>query len=998
MHYDKVQDALASDFAEDLEIEQGLSPLQGQGRSLGRRAAPRGRGTPAGTLGCTASTLGFLVAACALAFLAALTSTHITSGGSTMARKQAGVSHVVVQEEAGDKGEAEPCSEETMPGPCEADEELSGSLCYKKCALLTGGNYSVRTSGWSCCREEPCSLSNTQVDVGVCSGFSVAGGHVASCPRQPGQCQPGEELFNSLCYRTCSNSTGGNFSLRVAGSTCCKRDHARDDEHDCSGEGMSHSSPKYNVGIGPDGKDSEPHAPGSWAGGDMSAMKCNPTGKPNPDRHRDPHAPDHGQKGNCSDAEELFEGLCYTRCRILTNGTHPQRTSGWSCCKGGGSCSMNDTKIHFGVCSGFAVRGGLDHKRCPEAPMACREDEEPFGNLCYKKCRLLTADRYAYRAAATSCCKVDEFPRVIKCLAPGLSVTDHAFDVGGDGPTSQPTTLPELELKPKVIDDADPVAGIGSVDESVPAVIEKQSTELLVEMGGFFYLQNVESELCARAEYGELLNGAHLVYAKECTGTDTLLEKVYGSQDDVEKGHFHLKLVESSYCVNVDAGEVGDDAKLIFRRTCGGEKNKFRESGKDSSGHFFLQSVAGNFCVHVDDMSPVPGAQLMMYEGCRGANNRFVTVPVEESVIAEQCGVYVSRHGCAWTSQWGCPGVVGAKGTAQNDGSFGYECCCNFGLWKQQGVFFAMEFQECTSAVMEDPALLSQFSEALRSAIATVAHVKINRVQLQLSEGRGVVVEALVLADEYMEKERVTRNLNNETRVAIREEAGLKSIKGISAVCSGTGHPERSEALTRAELPAESAECEVLLEAFVKSSHSSECLTRCHESRNSSVHLTIPGRTAAMQALNASHFAQPANQKVLEQLKNRSCDFNTCRWECMRERLRETQDAHLQACTEEKGIQGFCEATLAPHADSAAFEDAGLMDLKLPGDPHPHSLSRAQRDYNLEMIGILERIPACSLPCAPSKSMAKCSALPLTGSIFVLAMALAWHSGDAGLV
>ena len=31
--------------------------------------------------------------------------------------------------------------------------------------------------------------------------------------------------------------------------------------------------------------------------------------------------------------KELFGGLCYLKCSLLTNGTHPVRSSGWTCCR-----------------------------------------------------------------------------------------------------------------------------------------------------------------------------------------------------------------------------------------------------------------------------------------------------------------------------------------------------------------------------------------------------------------------------------------------------------------------------------------------------------------------------------------------------------------------------------------------------------------------------------------------------------------------------------------
>jgi hypothetical protein len=39
---------------------------------------------------------------------------------------------------------------------------------------------------------------------------------------------------------------------------------------------------------------------------------------------------------------------------------------------------------------------------------------------------------------------------------------------------------------------------------------------------------------------------------------------------------------------------------------------------------------------------------------------------------------------CAWTSDWNCPNqAAGRLGAAGDDGSQGYECCCNQGFWQQ---------------------------------------------------------------------------------------------------------------------------------------------------------------------------------------------------------------------------------------------------------------------------------------------------------------------------
>merc|ERR1719499_2471133 len=49
-----------------------------------------------------------------------------------------------------------------------------------------------------------------------------------------------------------------------------------------------------------------------------------------------PLAPKENLKdGNvCDDKEELYGGLCYKKCSLLTQGEAPIRTSSWTCCDG----------------------------------------------------------------------------------------------------------------------------------------------------------------------------------------------------------------------------------------------------------------------------------------------------------------------------------------------------------------------------------------------------------------------------------------------------------------------------------------------------------------------------------------------------------------------------------------------------------------------------------------------------------------------------------------
>jgi hypothetical protein len=46
---------------------------------------------------------------------------------------------------------------------------------------------------------------------------------------------------------------------------------------------------------------------------------------------------------------------------------------------------------------------------------------------------------------------------------------------------------------------------------------------------------------------------------------------------------------------------------------------------------------------------------------------------------AYTCAAYCESTGCGWTSSWSCPWAAedGSVGRAGDDGSIGYDCCCN---------------------------------------------------------------------------------------------------------------------------------------------------------------------------------------------------------------------------------------------------------------------------------------------------------------------------------
>lgn len=138
----------------------------------------------------------------------------------------------------------------------------------------------------------------------------------------------------------------------------------------------------------------------------------------------------------CNDDEEQLKGLCYKKCALLTNGTHPIRTSPMTCCEKH-PCSFFNQKVGAGMCSGYDVSGELLPGGCPHTPGTCLADEELKFNVCYKKCTILTNGQFPNRVAPLTCCKAKGF----SCFNPLNLDTNQAYDVGGgdgDGDKATP--------------------------------------------------------------------------------------------------------------------------------------------------------------------------------------------------------------------------------------------------------------------------------------------------------------------------------------------------------------------------------------------------------------------------------------------------------------------------------------------------------------------------------------------------------------------------------
>merc|ERR1719436_290871 len=57
--------------------------------------------------------------------------------------------------------------------------------------------------------------------------------------------------------------------------------------------------------------------------------------------------------------------------------------------------------------------------------------------------------------------------------------------------------------------------------------------------------------------------------------------------------------------------------------------------------------------------------------------------PARHNKVAKQCRNYIGATGCGWTKQYSCPGQLGGtSGLARRDGTLGYKCCCKHKLWQ----------------------------------------------------------------------------------------------------------------------------------------------------------------------------------------------------------------------------------------------------------------------------------------------------------------------------
>jgi len=110
---------------------------------------------------------------------------------------------------------------------------------------------------------------------------------------EQGKCSDEEELHGNLCYKKCSLLTGGRLPFRMTAFECC-----------------AHEPPCFtgsSIKITP--------CDGYAVSSDTVGGGC-------------PHTP-----GGCLKDEELFGGMCYMRCSLLTYGMLKYRGSSSTCCK-----------------------------------------------------------------------------------------------------------------------------------------------------------------------------------------------------------------------------------------------------------------------------------------------------------------------------------------------------------------------------------------------------------------------------------------------------------------------------------------------------------------------------------------------------------------------------------------------------------------------------------------------------------------------------------------
>jgi len=221
---------------------------------------------------------------------------------------------------------------------------------------------------------------------------------------QENVCLEDEELYNGICYMKCSILTNGNAPYRQSASECCK-----DSNFFCLFMGNT-ESPYFGMGGGQSPLTTAAHAP--KVGG-----ICDADG--------------HGK-------EESFNGLCYKKCSVLTDGKYPVRVNPTACCGGGTlECLSGKGNVSLNVEFGAGVHGPGEEKseltQRSKMSMLCLPNEEEYLGNCYQKCGQLTGGKANLRVSPEGCCTCTPgLFETLCCMWPGNAQTQAAYNVGMD--------------------------------------------------------------------------------------------------------------------------------------------------------------------------------------------------------------------------------------------------------------------------------------------------------------------------------------------------------------------------------------------------------------------------------------------------------------------------------------------------------------------------------------------------------------------------------------
>lgn len=131
----------------------------------------------------------------------------------------------------------------------------------------------------------------------------------------------------------------------------------------------------------------------------------------------------------CEDGEEKFLGECYKPCSVLTDGQFPSRFAPNGCCKELSLSCLNPADARLSMpWPGHGMMVGGDGK-APHPPGECDPNEEAILGLCYKKCSILSQDKYPIRIASNTCCSEHPCTNLLHLKTMGLGC--NGFGVGG---------------------------------------------------------------------------------------------------------------------------------------------------------------------------------------------------------------------------------------------------------------------------------------------------------------------------------------------------------------------------------------------------------------------------------------------------------------------------------------------------------------------------------------------------------------------------------------